>query len=238
VLISGVETNMLRNNESLSNLLDDQCASADLDDLLKNEKTLSKWYRYQAVSAVLKDQHSADANFDFCQAISAKIAEEPAMIAIPAESASEKSTSEKLNNKSAEVISFRRFGGGFAIAASAAFATFFSVQSLQVSSELSPSERQTAEITTSNTDNSVSDFAIGASPIYSHEQNELEFFNNLYLQEVSRSENVAFEQVGGVYAGTLRISAEQWQQLLQRAVQQRSKIESANLEADEENSKQ
>lgn len=100
----------------LSDLLDDCGQSAELDKLLADSEQMESWYRYNLVRSVLKNENSAYSSFQFTQAVSAKIAGEPAILSRPASS--------KSNNPPI----LRRFAGGFAIAASVAFAMVFSVQ--------------------------------------------------------------------------------------------------------------
>jgi negative regulator of sigma E activity len=100
--------------EQLSDLMDDRGDQQTLDQLLaSNEQQAKTWYRYNLVSAVLNKQDSVHSSFEFSQMISDKIAKEPVLT----------------SQKSAEVISFwKKATGGFAIAASVAFAMVFSVQ--------------------------------------------------------------------------------------------------------------
>lgn len=210
---------MVNENKSLSDLLDDQCSSVDLDSLLSDPKTTDRLYRYQTVSAILKNEYSAYASVDFCRSISAQIVDEPAILAAPASDNVKKSaTSSVTVAKSTEI---RRIGGGFAIAASVAMATFFSVQTLQVS-QLSSVEQQTAAV-----EPVVSDNLVTTHEVDSLEQTELEAFNGLFLEEARRSEFGSFAPVGGEYVRTIRFSAEQWQQMLQDAVRQQAEKKAA-----------
>jgi len=208
---------MMDKKQSLSDLLDDQCSSVDLDSLLNDEKSVEGWYRYHSVSAILKDEYSAHSHVDFCREISSKIADEPAIIAVPKVKPNIENTHNNVVN-SDNVVQLRRAGGGLAIAASAAFATFFSVQTLQVSDQITP-DNQTV-IANSSTSPIISDSKIPdqLSVAESLEQSELEFFNELYIQEANRP-------VGGEYVKTYRFSAEQWQQILLNASRQQNKLQ-------------
>jgi len=146
-------------------LLDEQCSEAELDNLLAENDISESWYRYHTVSALLKGEHSANADFDFCSQVSDKIANEPAIIAAPKRAAKVIHIAER-----PEV---RRIGGGFAIAASVAIATFFSFQTLQVADNSAFPTNQTAESqnTLSKPVNGNSDFK--AVAINEEEQVEL-----------------------------------------------------------------
>ena len=214
----GVEQkDMMNKKQSLSDLLDDQCSSVDLDSLLSDDKSVEGWYRYHSVSAIIKDEYSAHSHVDFCKNISAKIADEPAIIASPRTEISH--TSDSSNN----VVQLRRSGGGLAIAASAAFATFFSVQTLQVSDQITPDNQTVIANNSANPIISDSKTLDQVSAAESLEQSELEFFNELYIQEANRP-------VGGEYVKTFRFSAEQWQQILQNAARQQSKLQAEEAE--------
>ena len=112
--------------QHLSDLLDD-CSSAEaVDKLLADEAHGEAWYRYNTVSAVLKKEHSAFSSFDFTQAISAQIEQEPAILSRP---------KPKKSNVSTIGQFWKRTGGGLAIAASVAYAMIFSVEMMNSSSE-------------------------------------------------------------------------------------------------------
>jgi|GEM_PF-3330137 len=105
----------------LSDLLDDCCATEEVDQLLASEKQQKAWYRYNLVSAVLKKENSAYSSFEFTQAISTQLEQEPAIISRPQR--------EKNAVGGATVTQlWKRVGGGMAIAASVAYAMVFSVQ--------------------------------------------------------------------------------------------------------------
>ncbi len=229
------KTNMSKTNNSLSDLLDEQCSSIDLDSLLKDSETSDSWHRYSAVSVILKSEYSANASTDFCKEISAKIADEPAILAAPRPHVA-KSSPATAGPVTADIT---RIGSGFAIAASVAFATFFSVQTLQVSSELSPLNENSAKVVSSPTSESIAATqATMPSNKDSLEQLELESFNEALMLPARQSEIDSIApfatSVGGEYVKTIRISAEQWQGVLQRAALRQSKLEAAKakLEAD------
>ncbi len=220
---------MSKTNKSLSGLLDEQCSSSDLDHLL-NDKDVSdnRWYRYNAVSAIIKGEYSVHANMNFCKDISAKIADEPTILAAPRPQQT-KNRSQTRNR--AIVTEMRKVGSGFAIAASVAFATFFSVQTLQVSSELSPVNQSSAEISQINVENLTANNDSMPSSRNSLEQSNLEAFNEAFMLPARLSEKGSIApfatSVSGKYVKTIRISAEQWQQILQRAAIKQSQLEAA-----------
>jgi negative regulator of sigma E activity len=215
---------MVNKSQSLSDLLDDQCSADELEQLLVDSETNDQWFRYQAVSAILKNEYSANASTDFCQSISQKIAGEPAIISAPAM---------KSKHNNAEIHQFpteiKRFGGGFAIAATVAFATFFSVQTMQVAElDVDLDDGSVASVTTSS-NNEVS----AASTLSSNnatdynEQAEAEIFKNLYFQDSRRKKKGGIAQVSGEYVKTIRFSAEQWQVILQRSLDEKAKQDAA-----------
>lgn len=213
---------MSKTNKSLSDLLDGQCSSSELDNLLSDKDVADSWYRYSAVSATIKGEYSASANIDFCKDISARIEDEPAIIAAPRP----RQTKNRL-----VVAEVRKIGSGFAIAASVAFATFFSVQTLQVSSGLSPMNENSAEVNQIKSENLAAnnDSMPGSSD--SLEQMNLEAFNEAFMIPARQSEKDSIApfatSVSSEYTKTIRISAEQWQQILQRAALRQAQLEAA-----------
>lgn len=213
---------MSKTNKSLSDLLDDQCSSADLDSLLNDQYVSESWHRYNAVSAILKEEYSVNANIDFCKKISAKIADEPAILAAP--------RPQQIKNKPF-IAEIRKISSGFAIAASVAFATFFSVQTLQVSSDLSPSNKNSVEVNQSNSESVAVEKTSMPISNDSLEQLELESFNDILMLQARKSEQESIApfatSVGGEYVKTIRISAEQWQQIVRKAALRQAKIDAA-----------
>jgi len=208
---------MMDKKQSLSDLLDGQCSSVDLDSLLKDEKSVEGWYRYHSVSSILKGEYSAHSHVDFCKQLSAKIADEPAIIAAPqAKTGKIKNNPNQAPNDN--VVQFKRAGGGLAIAASAAFATFFSVQTLQVSDQITPNNQTLVANSSANPIISDSKAPEQLSVAESLELSELEFFNEKYIQGANRP-------VGGEYVKTYRFSAEQWQQILRNAALQQNQLQ-------------
>ncbi len=124
--------------EQLSSLLDEpsvrsEDADSALNELLSDDESHEAWYRYNLVSSVLKQEHSAFSSYDFTHSISALIKEEPSIVAFPEQTilASDKNANHSagLNSQVSNVVSlWRRAGGGLAIAASVAFVMVFSVQ--------------------------------------------------------------------------------------------------------------
>jgi negative regulator of sigma E activity len=216
---------MVNKTQSLSDLLDDQCSADDLGPLLDDSETNERWFRYQTVSAILKEQHSASASSEFFQSVSAKIDAEPSIIAAPSQQTQQ--TTAEIHPFVAEV---KRLSSGFAIAATVAFATFFSVQTMQVAdteavlndsaiaanagqSEISVNQQSTAGMATTSSDY--------------NEQAEAEIFDNLYFQKSPRRNKVGIAQVSGEYVQTIRFSAEQWQVILERSLRQQAELEAA-----------
>ena len=205
---------MVEKNKLLSDLLDENCNQADLDDLLNTENLSETWYRYNTVSSILKGEHSANASLSFCSELSAKISEEPAIISIP------KSIQKaQAIRQTAEI---RRIGGGFAIAASVALATFFSFQTIQVADNSSSSALQTAD--TKNNSDSLEPTAFTFNE---DEQNELELFNAAYLNDFRRSDKGKEAPVSGEIVRTVRLSAEEWQALLAKSLAKQKELEEA-----------
>lgn len=126
-------------NQDLSDLMDGMVSDEALENILADEKQSETWFRYQTAAAVMKGENSAYSSIDFTKSVAAKLAMEPEH-SIALDEATE-SQPEK-----AEVIelgrwqSWRKLGGGLAVAASVAFAMVFSVQmvSKRPSVELQP----------------------------------------------------------------------------------------------------
>ena len=217
-------SNKMANGQLLSDLLDDRCISDDFDVLLENKNSANDWYRYHTVSSILRQENAVQATQSFCQQVSAKIASEPTVIGSP-----------KINNQTEDTRStvridnispIRRFSGGLAIAASAAFATFFSVQTLQVSENISPTNSQQQSIANNNSDDSlVPKVAVEIQD--SLEQTELELSSDMYKLGAWRSGNIAQQKVSGAYVKTIRFSAEKWQEMVDRAVRIKAEEEAA-----------
>ncbi|MDQ7049014.1 MAG: RseA family anti-sigma factor [Enterobacterales bacterium] len=225
---------MSKSNEFLSNLLDDQCSCDELDQLLDDKNTAEGWYRYSLVSAILKNEPSADISTEFSQSLSAKIAQEPAIVATQAAAtqASQSNTKDRRSTASSNIFSLGRYTSGMAIAASVAFATFFSVNQLDSNygNQLEPSNVAVSHTTPSESATAIALQQDSAVPD-TLEQTELEIFNDLFLREAKRSERGAFAPVGGEYVKTIRFSAEQWQQIVQKAVLQKAELEAAQKKA-------
>ncbi len=228
----GVES-MVEKNKLLSDLLDEECHSSDLDDLLESDDLKESWFRYHTVSAIIKDQHSANASLDFCNQISAKIAEEPAILAAP----KSKQPITQKSNVIPFVAEFKRTSGGFAIAASVAVATFFSFQTIQVAQEDVATEAQIAS--QSNELNNSRD-VVESTPtaagyeIDATEQFELDIFNDRYIQDLRRSDKGSFAPVSGEFVRTVRFSAEEWQAILEKSLERQRQLEKTKLEQDKE----
>lgn len=223
----GVER-MVEKNKLLSELLDEECHSSDLDDLLDSDDINESWYRYHTVSAIIKGQHSASASLNFCEQISAKIADEPAIVAAPRIPTG----GTKESNILPFIGEFKRTGSGFAIAATVAVATFFSFQTIQVAQEGIVTETQIAS--QSNQPNDIPNVVestqiIAGNEINATEQFELDIFNDRYIQDLRRSDKGSFAPVSGEFVRTVRFSAEEWQAILEKSLERQRALENANL---------
>ena len=228
----GVES-MVEKNKLLSDLLDEKCHTSDLDDLLVSDAISESWYRYHTVSAIIKDQHSASASFDFCNQISAKIADEPAIIAAPKYQRNRPQNS----NIQPIIAQFKRASSGFAIAASVAVATFFSFQTLQVAQDSATPDTQIAsEFSDSNsTQNSVESSKTAAAYEFdATEQFELDIFNDRYIRDLRRSDKGNIAPVSGEFVRTVRFSAEEWQAILEKSLERQRELEKAKLQEQKE----
>jgi len=216
------------NSQLLSDLLDDRCSSDDFDVLLEHTDTANDWYRYHTASSILRQENSIQAAQSFCQQVSAKIADEPTVIGSPKiySEAKDAQSVVRLNN----VSPIRRFSGGLAIAASAAFATFFSVQTLQVSDNILPAGSNQQSIANNiSGDSSVAKIAVEITD--SLEQTELELSSDMFKQGAWQSGNIANQRVSGAYVKTIRFSAEEWQKMVDRAVRLKAQEEATELDA-------
>lgn len=220
---------MTNKNKLLSDLLDDECSSEDLDSLLRDTDNLNSWYRYNTVSSLLKNEYSNQASIDFCQQVSAQIAEEPAIIAAPAPIKKQANKAKQSNNVQGNVFSIKGFSGGFAIAASVAVATFFSIQTIQSPVEVNSFNQQAMEQSQSVNSANDSQVAESTKVTISHndilEQAELEVYNGLFLQEAQRTQGSGFAPVSSEYVKTIRFSADEWQQIMQKAVKKQAEKE-------------
>ncbi|MBV1908722.1 MAG: sigma-E factor negative regulatory protein [Kangiellaceae bacterium] len=216
---------MVENKELLSDLLDERCDSVDIDNLLADEHISEEWFRYHAVSAILRDEHSAHSSLNFCNEISAKISDEPAIVAFP------KPQTSRISGDLTRKSEVRRIGSGFAIAASVAIATFLSVQTTQIAQDQPSSSEFTASTPTESaktTKDSTSYDSIALSnDLNSNEQVELELFNDAYLQDFQRNDKGNFAPVAGEFVRTVRLSAEEWQALLASSAKRQQRLEQA-----------
>lgn len=196
--------------QCLSQLLDDECSSSAIDQVLSNTESSEAWFRYNTIQSVLNKEHSVHSSFDFTQKISALIDQEPAIIAVP----SNKSDS-STQSKPANVIPFwKKAGGGLAIAASVAYAMVFSVQMMNKTPEveavnqaqLTQPLNQTLLANESLIDNSVVD------PQDIAEQMQLDAIQSLLNQERSGL-NISEQQVGAELTYSTVIKMEQLKEL-------------------------
>lgn len=222
--------------KTLSDLLDNQCNSSDLNEVLDSAECSKQWYRYKTVSEVLKSEHSAFSSAAFCAEISAKIADEPAILASP------KLASPKQNDKRTEVeeshslesnvvqLPDRRLGG-FAIAATVAFATFFSVQSLQVADSLNPPSKSSSVVATQDASTDEAMLSKLQELPNTEEQRQLDKFNDRLMLRARANQQNATTAVRGELIGTIRYSAQDWNAILEEArlKAQKAKAEKAKL---------
>ena len=185
-------------NQNINELLDD-CASPEaIDELLASKSQQAAWYRYHAVRSTLKNEHSAYSSLSFTQAIAAKIADEPAILASPRKAQS---------TGSATILQFwKRAGGSLAIAASVAYAMVFSVQMMNSNPHgLSGSGLDTATVQTMP--------VIPATAAETEEQARLDALQDL-LDSMSKSRLNAYEQqVGGEWVISKEVKLDQLQEL-------------------------
>jgi negative regulator of sigma E activity len=216
---------MVDKNKLLSDLLDEKCRSNQIDDLLDTDQINQSWYRYHSVSALIKGQHSANASFDFCNEISQKIAQEPAIIAAP------KATSSTPVNADIYSLStdFKKFTSGFAVAATVAAVTFFSLQTTQVVEPEQLGSQVASGPQTSLPSNDTSNSSINAN-LLSAEQYELDIFNDRYISDLRRSDKGNIAPVSGEFVRTVRFTAEEWQAILEKSLEKQKQLEKARLE--------
>lgn len=117
--------NSFSDRQHLSDLLDGHNSNNATSLLLADSKNARRWYRYQMVQDVIRQQFSAHSSYQFTRSVSAKIA-------VSAEAA-EQISADNINNHSDsnKIIVFprkKRFFGGLAVAASVALVTVLSVQ--------------------------------------------------------------------------------------------------------------
>ena len=215
----------MNKKQSISELLDDQCSSTDLDSLLCDNEATETWYRYHTVSAIIKDEYSAHCHQSFYTQVSGKIADEPAIVASPKKD-------KVASLKPGELVHFKRATGGLAIAASAAFATFISVQSLQVADQDNP---QSSSLVAESAVETLPNIKINekANIQNSLEQTELDIFNLLYVREANASGRSEYTPVGSEVVKTYRFSAEQWQQIVREAALRQKALEEQKRNKDE-----
>ncbi len=216
---------MVDTNKLLSDLLDENCSSNNLDDLLEDKHAIESWYRYHSISEIIKGQNSADASLKFCQQISAKIADEPAIIAAPRQESSHPVNAQVVP-LNAEI---KKVGGGFAIAASVAVATFFSFQSTQIAQHDAPQGTQVASKQQASPENTVATNPTNQQ-MAAAEQYQMDIFNDRYIRDLRRSDKGNIAPVSGEFVRTMRFSAEEWQAILEKSLEQQRQLEKAKLE--------
>lgn len=108
--------------ENLSSLIDNEDIDAALlDQLSKDESLSSSWQHYHLIGDVMRGETTDKIDLDLSQAISAAIADEPALI-MPKESANDSSFFQRA------IQPWLKTGGQFAIAASVTFMVITGVQ--------------------------------------------------------------------------------------------------------------
>ncbi|WP_196140870.1 sigma-E factor negative regulatory protein [Aliikangiella sp. G2MR2-5] len=187
----------------LSDLMDDQVSEEAIDSLISDQEQAKSWFRYHAVRAVLTKQNSAYSSYEFTQSLSAKLAAEPSY-SLDQQSEKGNVVDFELAEKEPvggtnviQISSWRRFGGGFAVAASIAFAMVFSVQLMDsgVDENLSGQATFATEDGTNKTSvSSPLDFEL--SPADSAEQAKLDDIQKM-LDQMSRRNFKVNEQLVG-----------------------------------------
>ncbi|WP_444997663.1 sigma-E factor negative regulatory protein [Aliikangiella sp. IMCC44359] len=169
-------------DQNLSDLLDGYGdVSESIEQLIDSEEQRQAWYRYNMVSSVLQKENSAFSSYEFSKAISAKIAEEPAIIARP-----------KKQRKIASALWKKT--GGLAVAASVAYAMVFSVDMMSPQQSGMGGDNTTAE----NQSNSAQDEDIVAiSESDAAEQANLDRIQAILDRMKKNSLNVSEHLVGG-----------------------------------------
>ncbi|PCI73111.1 MAG: hypothetical protein COB38_01620 [Gammaproteobacteria bacterium] len=214
-------------NSQFSDLLDEQIASEELSELLKEDGVNESFYRYNLVSKILREEVNAPVSMGFINAVSKKIDAEPTIFAPSSDSSStDRLSINKSNNNVIPLFSkIKKLTGGMAIAASVAVATFISVQSVQVANDgvfnsdiatqqSSPILQKKAIVTPEAID--PENYWLETA-----EQKELEFFNDMFMSKARQSEQEAIapfaRAVRGQSVGTIRFSKEQWENILRRS---------------------
>ncbi len=233
LVLNGSVLNSQVLNSQVSDLLDEQIASGELSELLKEDGVNESFYRYNLVSKILREEANAPVSMDFINTVSQKIDAEPTIFAPSSDRHSENGLSEdsqSIKNSTNNVIplfsKIKKITGGMAIAASVAVATFISVQSVQVADDgvfnSDIATQQSSPIIQKNP--IVTPEAIDPENYWleTAEQKELEFFNDKFMREARRqSEQDAIaplaRAVRGQSLGTIRFSKEQWENILRRS---------------------
>lgn len=119
------------NNQYLSDLLDGCVSKEGMQALLPEGEEIDReqeeaWYRYNTVRAVLNKENSAYSSFEFTQSISAKIAQEPSIVA--RSKVNKLALADGSESSVHYIDTWKKMTGGFAIAASVALAMIFSVE--------------------------------------------------------------------------------------------------------------
>ncbi|PHS20181.1 MAG: hypothetical protein COA86_02515 [Kangiella sp.] len=217
-------------NSQISDLLDEQIASEELSELLKEDGVNESFYRYNLVSKILRKEANAPVSMDFINAVSQKIDGEPTVFAPSADSRS--TDSQSLNDSTNNVIplfsKIKKLTGGMAIAASVAIATFISVQSVQVANDgvfksdiANQQSEEQIKMPTIASNAGVESVEPAKFLLETAEQRELEFFNDMFMSKARQSEQEAIapfaRAVRGQSVGTIRFSKEQWENILRRS---------------------
>ncbi|MDH5432492.1 MAG: sigma-E factor negative regulatory protein [Gammaproteobacteria bacterium] len=164
-------------DQLLSELMDDQVSDEAIEHLINVESSKEKWFRYHLVRSVLKKEDNNLQSYQFTESVAQKIADEPAIIAAPKRASG-----------------WKKASGNFAIAASVAFATVFSVQLTQVADNDSSFNGQESLIAAESIE--IIPAAIDAVPD-SHEQRQLDAIQQLLDQMNQQNLNSHEQLVGG-----------------------------------------
>ncbi|TQV72824.1 hypothetical protein FLL45_15260 [Aliikangiella marina] len=209
---NNIKNNSLSQCEAqfISELLDGDCDAGSVDKLLGDDKHCETWYRYNQISAILRKEDSVFCSYQFTQAISEKIAEEPAIVAA-ANNAAVKSSSKLF---SGNVVSFvKRTGGGLAIAASVAYAMVFSVELMNTQDEGFASPVQTVA-SQSAPSIEIANTIISAAEL--EEQAKLDEIQAILRQMRQTDRNVYEQQVGGEWIVSTVVRSNQIEEIQQQ----------------------
>ncbi|MFT6734054.1 MAG: sigma-E factor negative regulatory protein RseA [Polaribacter sp.] len=219
-----IDSAKLVSEQLVSDLLDEQITTKALDELLSKEDVNESFYRYNAVSKVLRDELVAPVNMDFVSSLIKKLDNEPTIL-VPLTNTSPNQIpnnhrQDTPNNVIPLFSKIKKLTGGMAIAASVAVATLISVQSFQVVNDEGVFNSDIAILPEESKVNNVS-IEPANNWLETAEQKELEVFNDMFMSKARQSEQEAIapfaRAVRGQSLGTIRFSKEHWEYLLRRS---------------------